>query len=135
MRAQDLIKSILATIDGVAQPEPQMTIQVSAGDKPGEESPLTHAPGDDINRFRQIVDLVDEPEEQGAFANEPDEKYADVDAVTVDAGGGMNGPKHPHDLRVKDPSVYPDQQDAEQDPEQDSKSSLHTALLQAMRGL
>jgi len=135
MRAQDLIKSILATIDGVAQPSPEMVIQVSANQEPGEESPLTHAPGDDINRFKQIVDLVDEPELDNSFANEPDEKYAGIDAVTVDAGGGVNGPKHPHDLRVKDPSVYPDQQDAEQAPEQDDKSPLHTALLQAMRGL
>jgi hypothetical protein len=27
--------------------------------------------------------------------------------VTTDAGGGLNGPKHPADLRVKDPSMYP----------------------------
>lgn len=135
MNAQDLIKSILATIDGVAQPEPEMVIQVSAGHDAGEDSPLTHTPGDDINRFKQIVDLANEPEEQGCFANEPDAKYADIDAVTVDAGGGMNGPKHPHDLRVKDSSVYPDQQDAEQEPAQDNKSPLHAALLQAMRGL
>jgi len=31
--------------------------------------------------------------------------------VTTHAGGGVNGPKHPHDLRVKDPSMYPNQQE------------------------
>jgi hypothetical protein len=45
------------------------------------------------------------------LANSPNEKIASIDAVTVDAGGGINGPKHPHDLRVKDPSMYPNQQE------------------------
>jgi hypothetical protein len=44
------------------------------------------------------------------YANEPQEMYADIDAVTIDAGGGVNGPKNPHDLRVKDPSAYPGHQ-------------------------
>jgi hypothetical protein len=41
-----------------------------------------------------------------AIANAPDEKYADIDAVTTLAGGGVNGPKHPADIRVKDPRGY-----------------------------
>jgi len=45
------------------------------------------------------------------LSNSPNEKIADITAVTVDAGGGVNGPKHPHDLRVKDPSMYPNQQE------------------------
>jgi len=44
-------------------------------------------------------------------ANRPNEVVAPVSAVTTDAGGGVNGPKHPHDIRVKDPSAYPDQQE------------------------
>ena len=31
---------------------------------------------------------------------------ADIDAVTTNAGGGVNGPKHPADIRVKDPGAY-----------------------------
>lgn len=77
-------------------------------EKPGELSPLSHA-GDDINRWRQIVDLADN-NEPNLFANTPNEEYASVEAVTVHAGGGVNGPKHPYDLRVKDPSIYPNQQ-------------------------
>ena len=77
---------------------------------PEDASPLTHAPGDDINRWRQIVDLASndgcEP-----YGNTPNEQIADIDAVTIHAGGGVNGPKHPHDIRVKDPSAYPNQQE------------------------
>jgi len=29
-----------------------------------------------------------------------------IEAVTTDAGGGVNGPKHPADIRVKDPRGY-----------------------------
>lgn len=135
MNAQDIIKSMLAVIDGVAQPqqEPEV-VQVVVEPNTGEESPLTNTPGDDVNRFKQIVDLLDKPQEQGSFDNEPNPSYADIDSVTVDAGGGMNGPKHPHDIRLKDPSAYPHEQDdnCEQKPE---RSPLHAALLNAMRGM
>ena len=46
-----------------------------------------------------------------ALANSPNEKYADVSAVTTKAGGGLNGPKNPKDIRVKDPSPYQDIED------------------------
>ena len=46
-----------------------------------------------------------------ALANSPDEKYADISAVTTKAGGGLNGPKNPKDIRVKDPSPYQDLDD------------------------
>lgn len=138
MRAQDMIKAMLTIIDGgqttQVSMEPAVVIEPEA---PGEDSPLTHTgtPGDEINRFKQIVDLGSEPEE-GDFANRPGEQYADVDAVTVDAGGGMNGPKHPHDLRVKDPSAYPHTQDQSATLEPHSnKSDLHSALLAAMKGI
>lgn len=51
-------------------------------------------------------DMDDHDEEKSAYANMPDEKYADIDDITTKAGGGMNGPKNPKDLRVKDPSPY-----------------------------
>jgi hypothetical protein len=70
-------------------------------------SPLSK--GDDVNRFKQVMDLV--VSEQPEYANEPNEEYAGIEAVTTDAGGGVNGPKHPHDLRVKDPSQHPGQQE------------------------
>jgi hypothetical protein len=39
----------------------------------------------------------------GPYANTPNEIVTNVDSVTTDAGGGLNGPKHVDDLRVKDP--------------------------------
>jgi hypothetical protein len=61
---------------------------------------------DDIRRFKQIVDLAasGEPTE---YTNTPREEYADVDAVTTAAGGGMQTPKHPADIRGEHPSLYP----------------------------
>ena len=59
------------------------------------------------SRFRQIYDiLVQKDQEPKQYANTPDEVVTDIDSVTVDAGGGMNGPKHPAHIRVKDPRGY-----------------------------
>ncbi len=113
MKMQDIISSIIDLIGHATEPveqEPEQVILVAEpAEKPGTESPFTNT-GDDVNRFRQIIDLID-TNDDATFANEPDEKYADIDSVTVNAGGGMNGPKHPHDVRVKDPSAYPNQQE------------------------
>ena len=58
------------------------------------------------SRFRQIFDLLDKGEDLSPLSNAPNEKYADVDSVTTLAGGGVNGPKHVDDIRVKDPRGY-----------------------------
>lgn len=42
----------------------------------------------------------------GMYSNTPNEVVAPVEAVTTSAGGGVNGPKHPADIRVKDPRGY-----------------------------
>ena len=64
-------------------------------------------------RMNQVKDLVpdDDCGCDTEYSNSPNEQYADIEAVTTDAGGGVNGPKHPHDIRVKDPSQHPDQQE------------------------
>ena len=110
---QEFISDILDLIDRVSEPEhpePQVTTIVvghptATIDQPGDASPLSHA-GTDINRWRQIVDLADndgcEP-----YGNSPKEMYADIDSVTKNAGGGVNGPKHPADIRGEHPSMYP----------------------------
>ena len=58
----------------------------------------------DENHFKQIQDLHSDDCGCGCagleYSNTPEEKYADIDAVTDHAGGGVNGPKHPADLRV-----------------------------------
>jgi len=75
-----------------------------------DQSPLTNMGQDDPNRIKQIADFLTGVN-SGEFANEPNEEYAGIEAVTTDAGGGVNGPKHPHDIRVKDPSQHPNQQE------------------------
>lgn len=98
MRIQDIIRSVLDIID-----------QVDGDDTPSDE-PIGYT-DDDIDRFKQIAGIMPNDGEMSVLANSPNEKVADITAVTVDAGGGVNGPKHPHDIRVKDPSQHPRQQE------------------------
>lgn len=98
MRIADLLRQFADIVDRAEQPD----------NSAGELSPFTK--GDDVNRFKQVMDLV-ASEHEPEYANEPAEQYAGIEAVTTDAGGGVNGPKHPHDLRVKDPSQHPGQQE------------------------
>ena len=103
MRIHDIIRSVLDIIDQV-DGEPHTAI-----DQP-DDTPQGYC-DDDIARFKQIAGIVSQPGEMSPLSNAPNEKIADITAVTVDAGGGVNGPKHPHDIRVKDPSMYPNQQE------------------------
>lgn len=52
-----------------------------------------------------VQDMIDNPS-QGEYGNTPNEIVSDVDAITTLAGGGPNKPKHPDDIRVKDPRGY-----------------------------
>lgn len=73
----------------------------------GKSNPEEESFGnDDIRRFRQIVDLADQGEPT-EYTNTPKEEYAGIDAVTTAAGGGMQAPKHPADIRGEQPSIYP----------------------------
>jgi len=49
--------------------------------------------------------MLNTPDGAG-YDNEPTEIVADIDSVTSDAGGGVNAPRHPDDIRVKDPRGY-----------------------------
>jgi hypothetical protein len=98
MRIADLLRQFADIVDQAEQPD----------SRPGNMSPLSK--GDDVNRFKQVMDLV-ASEHEPEYANEPAEQYASIEAVTTAAGGGVNGPKHPHDIRVKDPSQHPGQQE------------------------
>ena len=51
-----------------------------------------------------ICSLLNDPNR--GYDNSPDEHVSPVSAVTVHAGGGVNGPKHSADIRVKDPGAY-----------------------------
>ena len=113
MRIQDIIRGLINMVDQQEQPKDQVTTVVVAHptatiQEPEDASPLTHA-GDDIRRFRQIVDLADNDGVE-PYGNTPKERYSDIESVTVDAGGGVNGPKNPSDIRVQHPSMYPGHQ-------------------------
>lgn len=93
MRVTEIIRGILDLIDGVEQQsrEPQAT---AYSDR-------------DIKRFRQIVDIADN-DQQSQYANQPNEQYASVDAVTVNAGtDNLTGVKDPRDIRAEHPQLYP----------------------------
>jgi len=60
----------------------------------------------DENHFKQIEDLVQDDRTCDDYNNTPNEKYADLEAVTSHAGGGVNGPKHAADIRTDSPSLY-----------------------------
>lgn len=116
MRAQDFISNFLDLIDKLNEPrqepeEQQLTQVVVLGkpqDQAGELSPLSNAAGqgDDIRRFKQIVDLANGPDEK-CYDTRPEEAYASIEAVTTDAGGGMQAPKDPADIRSDSVAMYP----------------------------
>jgi len=97
MRTTEIIRSVLDLIDQIEVKQ----------DTPIE---IPNEPGEQTSRFKQIFAMLSN-RGQGEYSNTPNEIVADVDAVTTNAGGGVNGPKHPHDIRVKDPSMYPNQQE------------------------
>lgn len=97
MRTTEIIRSVLDLIDQIEVKQ----------DTPIE---IPNEPGEQTSRFKQIFAMLSN-RGQGEYSNTPNEIVADVDAVTTNAGGGVNGPKHPHDIRVKDPSMHPNQQE------------------------
>jgi hypothetical protein len=105
MRAQELIQAILSMIDRAEQPESEPIIAVQLDT---EKEPETAADyyDDEVRRMKQIAGLI-EPGEMSPLGNSPNPQYAPVSAVTVDAGGGPNQPKHPSDIRGEHPSMYP----------------------------
>jgi len=97
MRVSEIIRDILNIIE-----------KVEAGEEPAKPVSLELEPAKipDENHFKQILDLMS-PSEPSVYANEPAEKVADIDSVTVHAGGGVNGPKHPADLRGNSFQIFP----------------------------
>ena len=91
MRATDIIRNVLDLLDAVedSKSQPEVKVDAQQNDEPD-------------NRFKQILAMLD-ADSFGPLANSPNEVVAPIDAVTKDAGGGVNGPKHPADIRVKDP--------------------------------
>lgn len=98
MRATEIIRDLLDIIDAVDTVEQEPT---------GVEASVTVVEPDvDVNRVKQIAGLLSGDNTAG-YANEPEEQVADITAVTTAAGGGMNGPKDPADIRGSTMAMYP----------------------------
>lgn len=91
MRATEIIRSVLDLIDQIDD---------------NNSEPTSSQLSDDTSRFRQILTILASPENSKGFENSPNEVVSDIHSVTDYAGGGVNGPKHVDDIRVKDPRGY-----------------------------
>jgi len=108
---------------------PIKVTKISGGDKPD----MSPAGSDGDRGMDQIKDLIRNAGIKKDFANEPEEAYAGVDSVTSDAGGGMQEPKDPADIRVKDPSGYT-QAEEEYANEPDEQYSDHNTMVKDLSG-
>lgn len=93
MRATDVVRQVLDLLDAIE------------GDNDIKADVTVVQNNEPDNRFRQILAMLN-AESFGEYANTPNEVVSDVDSVTTLAGGGVNAPKHPADIRVKDPRGY-----------------------------
>ena len=99
MRVSEIIRGVLDLIDraecgNVPQDSVQIQIDIPA------QQPTT---------FSQVY--ADLEKTKSVYDNSPDVHVQGVKSMTTDAGlGGTNGPKHPSDLRVQHPSMYPGHQ-------------------------
>jgi hypothetical protein len=95
MRAQDLIRAVLDLLDNDTKEQETVVVDMT---------PDAHEPENEMSRFKQIFHLLSQRNKTAPYSNSPRDAVADLDAVLM--GGGVNGPKHPADIRVKDPGVY-----------------------------
>ena len=93
MRVSEIIRSILDVID-----------RAEAADQPEQPVEDMGYADADIKRFKQIAGLKTDSE----YSTTPNEQYADINAVTSDAGAdNWQGEKDPADIRGEHPSLYP----------------------------
>lgn len=111
MKITDIIRKVLDVVDQ-AETEEQSQAEIirpeeADGGIEAEVQINFNDPADDeIRRFKQIAGLTPDAV-RPLIANAPAEKYADIDSVTTLAGGGLNGPKHPADIKGSTMSMYP----------------------------
>ena len=92
MRATEFIRDILDLIDKIECDTP-------------EQENSTDVQSDAERAAAQVVDLVSSSDT--VYTSAPNVKYADITAVTTGAGGGVNGPKHPADIKSSTQAMYP----------------------------
>ena len=99
MKVTDIIRAVIDMVDSAEQQQQE---------QPKSEPEVTAviSNNDELARIMQIAGVLP-TNEPAVYANEPEEKYADVDSVTTCAGGGVNGPKNPADIRGSTQAIYP----------------------------
>jgi hypothetical protein len=102
MRATEIIRDILDLIDHLDSENQPMI-----GDREYRADKIQT--GIDSNRFLQILDIIS-ADKDTMYDNSPAEVVAGIDSVTVNAGGGWNGPKNPADMKSNSISMYPNYQ-------------------------
>lgn len=98
MRAQDIIRAVLDVLD---QQDEEIRLDV--------DKAVPNEPGEQTSRFKQIFHMLSQRNKPKQYSNSPRDAVADIEAVTTLAGGGVNGSKHPADIRGEHPSLYPGQ--------------------------
>ena len=94
MRATEIIRGVLDLIDQVED----------YSQEPSQETAAEFY-DDEARRLEQVADLLSTG--SGTYDNSPVEAVASIEAVTIKAGGGVNGPKHPADIRADSIAMYP----------------------------
>ena len=95
MRAQDIIRAVLDVLD-----QQDQTVEV--------EDLVPNEPGEQTSRFKQIFHMLSQRNKPKQYSNSPRDAVADIEAVTTLAGGGINGSKHPADIRGEHGRLYGD---------------------------
>ena len=116
MRATDLVRQVLDILDQVdnnpvvSRDHDSVNFDLDQdGQIDMEIEPVVPAEEpEQLRKQNQIKDLKPSPCDNSEWANSPIERLADIEAVTTDAGGGMQGPKHPADIRGEHPSLFSD---------------------------
>jgi hypothetical protein len=103
MRAADIIRDLLDIIERIDGEESPAAVE----QQPASATAAVTT-GVDQNRFKQILDLL--TVQPKLYDNSPAEVVASLDSVTIHAGGGVNGPKNPSDIRSDSVSMYPNYQ-------------------------
>lgn len=99
MKIADIIRGVLDMLDRAESlPGSEHEIVV----KPVEAEP-EHTDDSELLRMRQIAGLIGSGDVD--YSNSPEEKYADVDAITC-SGDDVHKSKHPTDLRGNSISLY-----------------------------
>lgn len=97
MQTTDIIRAVLDIIDNADNDITNLQVQTP--------DIVPNEPGEQTSRFRQILAMLMNRDHDG-YANTPNEIVSGIASVTTDAGGGVNGSKHPADIRVNDPRGY-----------------------------